>query len=103
MIQTVYRNDFHQAFKDYRRENNFSRTGLDALFKYYEELEASTEQEIELDVIAICCEWNEYESLEAAWEAYSDEEYPGDEDALEWFQHRTTILEHDEGVVVQEF
>ena len=103
MIRTVYRNDFRQAFKDYNRENNFSRSGLDALFDYYEELEDATGKEIELDVIAICCDWNEYESMEEAWEAYSDEEYPGDEDALEWFQYRTTILEHDDGVIIGEF
>ena len=50
--------DFHRAFEELR-SNNFSYNGLDALFEYFEEYEDSTDTEIELDVIAICCDFSE--------------------------------------------
>lgn len=62
MITTINKNDFIQAFKTMGRDGQFSHEALQELFKYYEELEDSTGQQIELDVISICCEWTEYES-----------------------------------------
>jgi len=59
MKTTVSRYDFERAFADADRKENFSYAGLDLLFNYFEELEEATGQEIELDVIAICCEYNE--------------------------------------------
>jgi hypothetical protein len=42
------------------RQDNFSREGLCLLFsKYFENAEADTGTPIELDVIAICCEYSE--------------------------------------------
>lgn len=64
MKQTINFYDFERAFKDYDRIDNFSNAGLKALFNYLEEYEDSTGEEIELDVIALCCEFSEYESLE---------------------------------------
>jgi hypothetical protein len=54
--------DFERAFKDCDRDN-FSYDGLKALFEYLEEYEDSTGEELELDVIALCCEYMEYDSL----------------------------------------
>lgn len=62
MITTINENDFQQAFKSMGRNANFSYEGLKELFKYYEEYEESTGEKVELDVIAICCDWTEYES-----------------------------------------
>jgi hypothetical protein len=59
MKTTVSRYDFERAFVDADRKDNFTYEGLAVLFDYLEELEASTGEEIELDVIAICCEYNE--------------------------------------------
>jgi hypothetical protein len=59
MKTTVEKWAFRQAFKDANRENNFSYQGLGVLFDYFEEYEESTGEEIELDVIGICCEFNE--------------------------------------------
>jgi hypothetical protein len=49
-----FRREFEQC-----RPNNFSYEGLAVLFNYLEELEANTGQELELDVIAMCCDYNE--------------------------------------------
>jgi hypothetical protein len=51
--------DFERAFVDAGRQNQFSYEGRAVLFAYLEELEASTGQELELDVIALCCGYYE--------------------------------------------
>jgi hypothetical protein len=59
MKTTVSRYDFERAFADADRKENFSYEGLAVLFDYFESYEEETGQEIELDVIALCCEYTE--------------------------------------------
>jgi hypothetical protein len=59
MKETVDRCMFVDIFKAYGREDSYSHWGLNKLWEYFEEYEASTGEEIELDVIGICCEYNE--------------------------------------------
>ena len=59
MIQTINRHQFHRAFEELRPEH-FSYEALDLLFDYFEELEEETGKQMELDVIAICCDFSEY-------------------------------------------
>ncbi len=63
MKSTVSSSDFHHAFGNIRPDN-FTYDGLDALFKHLEQYEDGTGDELELDVIAFCCEFTEYENLE---------------------------------------
>ena len=62
MKQTIYESDFIEAFKRMGRENQFSREGLIALFEYLESTETE-ENETELDVIGLCCDFQEFEDL----------------------------------------
>ena len=59
MKQTVNLQDFRDAFYKMDRKDNFSYEGLEVLFNYIEEVEQYTGKEIELDVIALCCEYAE--------------------------------------------
>ena len=59
MKTTVSKYDFERAFVDADRKDNFSHEALVLLFDYFESYEEETGEEIELDVIAICCEYNE--------------------------------------------
>jgi hypothetical protein len=59
MKTTVSRYDFKRAFVDADRKENFSYEALGLLFDYFEDYEEQTGEEIELDVIAICCEYAE--------------------------------------------
>jgi hypothetical protein len=59
MKTTINMYDFIEAFRSCDRMDNFSREGLELLFEYLEEYENSCEQELELDVIALCCEYSE--------------------------------------------
>ena len=55
MIQTVNNSDFHNAFNSMDRGNQFSYEALNMLFNYFEEFD----EDMELDVISICCEYSE--------------------------------------------
>ena len=59
MRQTINEWQFADAFKAMGREDNFSRNGLRKLFEYLEELEQDCGNEIDLDVIALCCDYSE--------------------------------------------
>jgi hypothetical protein len=59
MKTNVSRYDFERAFVDADRKENFSYEALGLLFDYFESYEEETGEEIELDVIAICCEYSE--------------------------------------------
>jgi hypothetical protein len=50
-------NDFVDAFKAYDRYDNFGYDGLKIIFDYLEQYEEETGEEIELDVIAFCCDF----------------------------------------------
>lgn len=59
MYQTISFCDFCDAFRASGREEQFSYDGKRLLFDWLEEYEDSAGQPIELDVIALCCEFAE--------------------------------------------
>ena len=73
MKQTINVYDFRDAFRNHQRADNFSYEGLTALFEYLEELEEDTGEEMELDVIALCCDFTEWNSLEEFNDYYGGE------------------------------
>lgn len=58
MKTTVYFSEFRDYFYEIRPDN-FSYQALRILFDYLEEFEESTGEEVEFDVIAICCDFSE--------------------------------------------
>jgi hypothetical protein len=65
MKTTVYLNEFRDYFNQIR-PNNFSYEGLGILFEYLEQYEEDTGEELELDVIAICCDFSEEDFTDIA-------------------------------------
>jgi hypothetical protein len=61
MKQTITVSNFRDAFKNMGRADQFSYDGLTALFEHLEGVEEAAGQEIELDVIALCCEFTEFD------------------------------------------
>ena len=59
MKTTVSRYDFERAFVDAGRKDQFSYQALGLLFDYFEQYEEDTGEEIELDVVAVCCDYSE--------------------------------------------
>lgn len=86
MKTTVNIHDFREAFRSMGRENSFSYEGLGALFEWIEELDESCGTETELDVIALDCEFREWENLEELRKEYEKEDFP-DLDALRDHTH----------------
>ena len=97
MKKTISKNEFVRAFDDYYRSENFSVAGREALFDYLEMLEEETGSEIELDVIAICCEYTEYENFEELQKNYNVE------DMEELAQNTSIIQVNDESFIIQDY
>jgi hypothetical protein len=51
----------------------FSRPALYALYRYLDELSSDIGEDIELDVVGICCEFAEYKDIDAVKEDYGFE------------------------------
>jgi len=105
MKQTVTEYQFIESFRHAGRETQFSVPARRALFAHLEDYEKETCFELELDPIALCCEWAEYPSaLHAAKDSGFQEGIDSrDESALEWLQNRTQVIEFDGGLVIQQF
>jgi len=63
MKTTVNFYSFCDAFSEYNKDH-FSYEWKRALFDYLEDYEDQTGEEVELDTVALCCEYSEYENLE---------------------------------------
>lgn len=51
--------DLQNQFDAYNRGDQFSREGIRQLFTYLDEMAENDDRNIELDVIALCCEYTE--------------------------------------------
>ena len=91
MKKTINYYDFRAEFRAFGREEQFTRQGLKALFDYLEELGEDCGEEIELDVIALCCGFVEYDSLEDFHSEYDKDDYP----TLEVLRDHTQVIEID--------
>ena len=100
MYQTINQYQFCQAFEDAGRGSQFSYDGLNALFGYFEEMQNGTE--IELDVIALCCEFSEYETAIEIASNYTNQEFTEDE-ALEYLQDHSIVIPFDGGIIIQDW
>lgn len=98
MIQQINESDFHDAFNKIRPDN-FSYEGLSALFDYLEQYEDDTGEQIELDVIAICCDYSEYENLKEFQGDYSE-----DYETIDDIENETTVIRvDDDKFIIQNF
>ena len=59
IVKTLNEHDFINEFKAYERMDNFSLKGLRILFESLEQMAIDCQINIETDVIALCCEYNE--------------------------------------------
>ena len=97
MVKTLSFYDFERGFADVGRKNSFTYEGLKALFDYLESYEEETEIPIELDVIALCCEYTEYENFEELQNDY-------DVKSIEELEEKTTvIMVNEERFIIQAY
>lgn len=114
---TITSSMFADAFSSMGREDQFSREALEALFNYLEEYEQDTGEDLELDVVALCCDFAEYENAIAAAEDYGftseleagdynsqeDFEEAKESEAREWLEDRTIVIDFNGGLIIQNF
>lgn len=123
MLVTTIDNAYQleELFRKCGRENHFSYEGFDALYDYLDEYSDEMDKPLEVDVIALCCDFTEYSGWEELYNNYSYSynnesktfEELEDDDELdefkEWVQNRTTVIEVTNykndivGVIIQNF
>ena len=87
---------------------SWSYEGAEALVEYLEQLEEDTGEEMELDVVAIRCDYSEHASLEEwakdyGYEPEGDTEEEREEDIRDHIQSNGQLIEFDGGVIVSSF
>jgi hypothetical protein len=108
MKQTIGFCQFCDAFRDADRNENFSYAGKKLLFDYLENFEDETGEEIELDVIALCCDFDERGWLDVARD-YPITDCDGDDEEVrdiirEYLEENTLVVgETKEFVIFQSF
>ena len=115
IIQSINQNQFINAFKDSDTyKDNFSYNGLIALYDYLDQLSDSTEQDIELDIVAIACDYSECETAHdhavnyfdyegMIFDENGDETMTNDEveaSAIDYLENRTTVITFEGGVII---
>lgn len=100
MKRTIEKFDFVYEFRKIRPKA-FSREGLAALYDYFEELEQETDDEIEFDPVAICCEFSEYDCLADVISDYDNNNIRSLEDLKDY----TTVIRipDTDRIIIQNF
>lgn len=110
MIQSIGFCQFQDSFNSIRPDN-FSYEGLKALYEWLEELEEDTGETVELDVVALCCKFSEYESAVSCVKQCgydfpvltNDDVEDKEDELLECLRDSTTVIEFDGGIIIQNF
>ena len=110
MKQSVNFSAFVDAFRAYDRYDQFGYQALRVIFDYLEQYEQDCNEELELDVIAICCDYSSEHYKDIADNYRIDlSEADGDEDdekqiVLDYLNDNTMVLgETDCEIVYQVF
>lgn len=99
MEQSVNFSAFVDAFHAYDRYDQFGYDALQVLFEYLEQYEEDTGEELELDVIALCCDYS-VDSPDDIAEQYDIDlsECEDDQDKLDtvtkWLNDNTSVCGH---------
>lgn len=98
MKNTVTQSEFTAAFHRQNRGDQFTHRGLLALYDYLTDLENDTGVETELDVIGLCCDFVQYDSIQDLQRDYNHIE------SLEQLRDFTTVILLDnDALIIQAF
>jgi hypothetical protein len=98
IYEIICENGFMDAFRDSSYKDNFSHEALCALFDYYE----NWGDDIELDVVAIACDWNEL-TIDEIISEYDVEEDATAEELLDYLNDQTYAIQLSDSIVFQVF
>ena len=93
IIQTVTKSQFidNLLADDYA---SWTYEDAGALYDYYEQYSDDTGEDVELDRVALRCEWTRADSIDEVIEEYDDIE------SLEDLEDNTQVIEHEGGVLL---
>lgn len=95
IVKTFDESDFIDEFKAYNRQDNFSYKGLRVMFNALNEIAQDCEMVIEMDVIALCCDYIEL-SIDDVINDYnidlSDESFDDKTDLVIDYLHDHTMV-----------
>lgn len=91
LVKRVSFYDFLKEFEEFGREGQFSYEGKEALYNYLNELSEDLGEHVELDIISICCDFTEYNSIEEF-----NDDYGYDVECIEDIQYHTVVIPIDE-------
>ena len=97
IVMNVNSSNFVDQFQKYNRMANFSYDALLLLFDYLEDVAEDLQEPIELDVIALCCDYTESDYLSIAQDYMIDltdveEEDEQVEVVKEYLQDHTVLI-----------
>ena len=96
MITHVTQTDFIDTFRNsHSYKNNFSYDGLIALFNYLVDLEEDTGEQINFDMVGLCCEYSEYSSLEEFINDYQDYQEMSYTEVMPVLREETQVIEFE--------
>ena len=107
MIKTINLYEFREAFRTMGCEN-FSYEGLEVLYDYLESYADDTGEPVELDVVALCCDYAE-SSVQDIIDDYSIDCADVDPDDLSdhveayLFEHTSVVGAVADGFIYQQF
>lgn len=112
LIQTIQASDLYNLACNMNRGDQFGYDGWLAIGDYLEELSEGTGEDIEIDIVGICCEYSYAESVEDAWQQVvkfgkiDDEEWEemDDEEKLdaikEYLEDNTSVVCCEEDCII---
>jgi len=100
IIKTINAYNFSTEFASMGRHDQFTYAGLNALYEYIEEC-YTEEEPFEMDVIALCVQFSEYENLDECLQEVGNDDIK----TLEDLQDHTIVIEIEgsEAIIISEF
>ena len=112
LVTSIYRAGFHELFLACGREYQFSYDGLNILYSYLYDLSDDLGENIDIDVIALCCDYSEEDANDIA-KQYSIDlgdlvEYDDETEIVELVlaylnEHTAVAGRHGSTIVFQQF
>lgn len=90
IIKQLSLSDFKHAFYKMGRNDQFSPEALSALYDEMENISEATGEPYELDVVALCCDYTEYDNIKeyhAQYYAETDEQKQDRMNARKYHQY----------------
>lgn len=104
MKKTITESDFVNAFDQYNRGTNFSVKARKHLFQYLTEYEDDCGVELELDPIAFCCDYTEYDSKQECIDSFKHldafEMCEEEDEYRDVFSDYTSVISWDDDCVL---